>query len=180
MRSDSKVIETDSQRKREDMVLTKEDIIRILEDKNIEYEIAEHKPVYTIEEMLECNLPHPEQIAKNLFIRDDKKRNYYLITCLEDKKINLKEFRKEQGTRPLTFASEDDLMARMGLTRGAVTPFGILANEEKDVIVFMDKDYENKLMGIHPCDNTATVYVNACDMVSLIKEHGNELHFVKL
>lgn len=180
MRSDSKVIEADSQRKREDMVLTKENIIRILEDKNIEYEIAEHKPVYTIDEMLECNLPHPEQIAKNLFIRDDKKRNYYLITCLEDKKINLKEFRKEQGTRPLTFASEDDLMARMGLTRGAVTPFGILANEEKDVIVFMDKDYENKLMGIHPCDNSATIYVNACDMVSLIKEHGNELHFVKL
>lgn len=162
------------------MVLTKEDIIKILEDNKIKYEMVEHKAVYTIDEMLECDLPHPEQIAKNLFIRDDKKRKYYLITCLEDKKINLKEFRKAQDTRPLTFASEEDLMAKMGLIRGAVTPFGILANEEKDVIVYMDKDYENKLMGIHPCDNTATVYVNSRDVVKLIRKHGNELHFVKL
>ncbi len=162
------------------MVLTKEDIVKLLEEKKISYEIVEHQAVYTIDEMLDCELPHPEQIAKNLFIRDDKKRKYYLITCLEDKKVNLKEFRKEHDTRPLTFASEDDLMAKMGLIRGAVTPFGILANEEKDVVVYFDKDYENKIMGIHPCDNTATVFVNCRDVAKLIKAHGNELHFVKL
>ena len=162
------------------MVLTIEDIVKLLEEKKISYEIVEHQAVYTIDEMLDCELPHPEQIAKNLFIRDDKKRKYYLITCLEDKKVNLKEFRKEHDTRPLTFASEDDLMAKMGLIRGAVTPFGILANEEKDVVVYFDKDYENKIMGIHPCDNTATVFVNCRDVAKLIKAHGNELHFVKL
>ena len=98
------------------MTLTKEDIVKLLDDNKIKYEIVEHKPVYTIDE-----------IAKNLFVRDDKKRKYYLITCLEDKKVNLKEFRKAQDTRPLTFASEEDLMDKMGLIRGAVTPFGILA-----------------------------------------------------
>ena len=71
-------------------------------------------------------------------------------------------------------------MAKMVLTRGAVTPFGILNNEKKDVAVFIDKDYENKLMGIHPCDNTATVYVSCRDVAKLIKDHGNELHFVKM
>lgn len=162
------------------MVLTKEDIIKILEERKIEYEMVEHQAVYTIDEMLDCEIPHPDQIAKNLFIRDDKKRKYYLITCLEDKKINLKEFRNEHGTRPLTFASEDDLMAKMGLIRGAVTPFGILANEEKDIIVYLDKDYENKIMGIHPCDNTATVFVKTRDVVKLLKEHGNEIHFIKM
>ena len=44
------------------MALTKEDIVKILDDSKIKYEIVEHKPVYTIDEMLECNLPHPEQI----------------------------------------------------------------------------------------------------------------------
>ena len=94
--------------------------------------------------------------------------------------MNLKEFRKEHDTRPLTFASEEDLMDKMGLIRGAVTPLGILANDEKDVVVYIDKDFENKLMGIHPCDNTATVYINTRDVVKLIKKHGNELHFVKM
>lgn len=162
------------------MALTKEEVIRLLDDKKIKYEICEHKAVYTIDEMLECGLPHPEQIAKNLFVRDDKKRKYYLITCLEDKKINLKEFRKEFDTRPLTFASEDDLMNKMGLIRGAVTPLGILNNDDRDVVVYIDKDFEHKLMGIHPCDNTATVYLNCRDVAKLIRDHGNELHFVKL
>lgn len=162
------------------MALTKQEVIDLLDSKKIKYEIVEHPAVFTIDEMLECNLPHPEQIAKNLFVRDDKKQKYYLITCLEDKKINLKDFRNEHGTRPLSFASEDDLMAKMGVIRGAVTPLAILNNEDKDVIVFMDKDYEHKVMGIHPCDNTATVYINARDVSKLIKDHGNELHFIKL
>ena len=162
------------------MALTKQDIIELLDSNKIKYEIVEHKAVFTIDEMLECGLPHPEQIAKNLFVRDDKKQKYYLITCLEDKKMNLKDFRNQQGTRPLSFASEDDLMDKLGLYRGAVTPFGLLNNEPHDVIFFLDKDFENKTMGIHPCDNTATVYVSCRDVVKLVKKHGNEVHFVKL
>ena len=162
------------------MALTKQDIIELLDSKKISYEIVEHPAVYTIDEMLECNLPHPEQIAKNLFVRDDKKQKYYLITCLEDKKINLKEFRNEHETRPLSFASETDLDAKLGLYPGAVTPLGVLNNDDKSVIVYIDKDFEHKIMGIHPCDNTATVYVNCRDVVKLIKDHGNELHFTKL
>ena len=162
------------------MALTKQDVIELLDSKKISYEIVEHPAVYTIDEMLECNLPHPEQIAKNLFVRDDKKQKYYLITCLEDKKINLKEFRNEHETRPLSFASESDLDAKLGLYPGAVTPLGVLNNDDKSVIVYIDKDFEHKIMGIHPCDNTATVYVNCRDVVKLIKDHGNELHFTKL
>ena len=78
--------------------MTRQELIELLDSKGISYEITEHKPVFTIEEMLECNLPYPEIIAKNLFIRDDKKRNYYLITVQEERKINLKEFQEQFGT----------------------------------------------------------------------------------
>ena len=61
------------------MPLIKEDITALLDSKKIKYEIVEHKPVFTIDEMLECDMPYPDLIAKNLFIRDDKKRKYYLI-----------------------------------------------------------------------------------------------------
>ena len=46
------------------MPLTKKDITDLLDSKKIEYEIVEHQPVYTIDEMLECGLPHPEQIPE--------------------------------------------------------------------------------------------------------------------
>lgn len=162
------------------MPLTKDDIIRLLDSRNISYELAEHRPVFTIEEMLECDLPHPELIAKNLFVRDDKKQHYYLITCLEDKRINLKEFRRKHGTRPLSFASEEDLMKKLGLYRGAVTPLGILNNEEKDVTVFIDRELADSMMGIHPCTNTATLYIRTEDAVKLIRENGNEIYLTDM
>ena len=158
----------------------KQDIYDLLNEKGIWYEVTEHPAVFNMEELEAIELPYPDADAKNLFIRDDKRRNYYLITVKGDQRADLKQFRKRFETRPLSFVQPDELMSILGLIPGAVTPFGILNNEEKDVVVFIDKDYENKLMGIHPCDNTATVYVNCRDVAKLIKEHGNELHFVKM
>ena len=109
------------------------DLLSYLDEKGIKYEITEHMPVFTIEEMLEAKLPYPETIAKNLFVRDDKKRNYYLITVQEKRKINLRDFQEQFQTRKLSFASENDLMAFMGLTKGSVTPFGLLNDEERKV-----------------------------------------------
>ena len=63
-----------------------------------------------MEELKEIDIPYPEYDAKNLFVRDDKKRNYYLITVKGNKRIDLKEFRKKNETRPLSFASENDLL----------------------------------------------------------------------
>ena len=52
-----------------------------------------------MEEVSQIDIPYPEAEAKKSFVRDDKKRNYYLITVKADKKVNLKKFRKENNTR---------------------------------------------------------------------------------
>ena len=155
--------------------MTKQELIELLDGKGVQYEITEHVPVFTIEEMLDCNLPYPEIIAKNLFVRDDKKRNYYLISVQEERKINLKEFQEQFGTRKLSFASENDLMAIMGLIKGSVTPFGLFNDEERKVQFFIGKEFLDGKMGIHPLENTATVWIGADDLVNLIEEHGNTI-----
>ena len=155
--------------------MTKNELYQFLDAKGIPYKVTEHVPVYTIEEMLEANLPHPEIIAKNLFVRDDKKRNYYLITVKEDRLVNLKEFQEQFGTRRLSFASENDLMDILGLIKGSVTPFGLLNDTEHKVHFFIDKEFENGEMGIHPMENNATVWINGADLLSVIKEHGNSV-----
>lgn len=158
----------------------KQKVLELLDAEGISYEITEHQAVYTIEEMLEADLPHPESIAKNLFVRDDKKKNYYLIVVREEKRVELKAFRKRMGLRPLTFASEEDLDRILKLTRGAVTPFGILNDEERAVKVFIDADFRDSLMGVHPNTNTATVWISASDLTDLLKRHGNEVEFVEI
>lgn len=62
----------------------------------IEYEISEHTALYNMAELAEIDIPYPEANAKNLFVRDDKKQNYYLITVKGDKRVELKDFSKNR------------------------------------------------------------------------------------
>lgn len=161
--------------------MNKQEIYDFLNEKGIWHEITEHKAVYNMAEVSDIVLPYPQADAKNLFVRDDKKRNYYLITVKGDKRVDLKEFRKNNSTRPLSFASESDLMKIMKLIPGAVTPLGILNDDEHKVQFFIDKSFfDEGLIGVHPNDNTATVWLKTEDLISIIKEHGNSVTLVEI
>ena len=161
--------------------MDKRETYEYLKDHDIEFEITEHEAVYNMEELDAVDLPYPGDDAKNLFVRDDKKRNYYLITVKGDKRINLKDFRKTFETRPLRFASEDDLMNIIGLIAGAVTPLGLLNDEERKVQLYIDEDFlgDAGRIGVHPNDNTATVWLQASDLIDLVRDHGNEVTVFK-
>lgn len=157
--------------------MNKQETYDFLTQSGVKFEITEHQAVYNMAELAQIDNPHPECDAKNLFVRDDKRRQYYLITVKGDKRVDLKAFRKAQGTRPLTFASESELMDIMRLIPGAVTPLGLLNDSELRVIFYLDKDFfkESFLIGVHPNDNTATVWLNVNDLADIIKKHGNEV-----
>ena len=161
--------------------MNKEEIYRFLEDQQIPFERMEHIAVFNMAEMREVQLPHPEAEAKNLFVRDDKKRNYYLITVRGDKRVDLKEFQSANGTRRLSFASDEDLMMILELIPGAVTPLGLLNDAERKVHFYLDEAFydEPKLIGLHPNDNTATVWLETDDLIRIIREHGNPVTVVR-
>ena len=56
--------------------MNKEEVYAYLDSKGIKYEVTEHKAVFNMDEIESVQLPYPSQDAKNLFVRDDKKRNY--------------------------------------------------------------------------------------------------------
>ena len=162
--------------------MNKQEIYDYIKSKNIWYEITEHKAVFDMDELSEIEIPYPEYDAKNLFVRDDKKRNYYLISAKGDKRVDLKEFRNKYQTRPLSFASENDLMNIMNLIPGSVTPMGLLNDKDLKVTFYLDKDFMNdeQIIGIHPNDNTATLWLKVNDLIDIIKEHGNEVDIVEI
>jgi len=162
--------------------MNKQEIYDLLIQKNIPHEITEHEAVYNMEEVAMIELPHPEAEAKNLFIRDDKKQNFYLITVKGDKRVDLKQFRKDHSTRALHFVSAELLMDILGLIPGAVTPMGLLNDSECKVHWFLDKAFldEPGLIGVHPNDNSATVWLKTEDLADLIKEHGNEMDWIEV
>jgi len=156
----------------------KQNIIDLLLNLQINYEIVEHPAIYTIEEMLKLKLLNSDSIAKNLFLRDDKKQQYFLLTLKEEKRVNLKSLRKQLNSRPLTFASERDLASLMSLTKGAVTPFGLLNDQDNKIIFLLDQEFRNSTIGVHPNDNTATVWLLTKDLIKIIKEHGNTIKLI--
>ena len=135
----------------------KEEVKVFLKEKRIPFRWVEHKAVYTIEEMEELGLEKMEETAKNLFLRDQKGKNHFLVVRL-------------------SFASEERLEKYLGLKKGAVTPLGILNDTACAVKVFLDRDFlEKEEIGVHPNDNTASVYLKTADLMQIIKEHGNSL-----
>ena len=162
-------------RERRDGPVNKQEIYDYLDSRGIAYEVTEHAAVYNMAQLDQVALPYPEDDAKNLFVRDDKKRSYYLLTVRGDKRVDLKEFRRQHQTRPLTFASAEDLAALLGLTPGSVTPLGLLNDESRQVEWFLDRDFTGRI-GVHPNDNTATVWLRAADLAALVRDHGNPVH----
>lgn len=132
---------------------------------SIKYEVVEHEPVYTMEDMDRLGLAQKGTLCKNLFLRDSKGKRHFLVTCPEEKKVDLKSLGKSLGAGNLSFASEDRLEKYLGLKQGSVTPFGLMNDTEHAVEFFIDKDLSRcKSMGIHPLENTATVFLSLKDL----------------
>lgn len=160
--------------------MKKEETYQYLADHQVEFEITEHGAVFNMADLEAVKLPYPDADAKNLFVRDDKRRNYYLITVKGDKRVDLKDFRRKHELRPLTFCSAEELMDIMKLYPGAVTPLGLLNDEERKVKFYLDEAFSTGLIGIHPNDNTATIWMQTADLVRIISEHGNNVEIVNL
>ena len=157
--------------------MDQQQVYAYLEERRIPYEVTEHEAVYNMAEASAVCLPYPEAEAKNLFVRDDKKRNYYLITVKGDKRVDLKAFRRKHQTRGLSFASAEELQAILGLIPGAVTPLGLLNDEEGNVELFMDQEFLEPpaLIGVHPNDNRATVWLGTEDLLRILREQGTNV-----
>ena len=106
------------------MPLTKEEVRAKLTEMGIKFEVMEHGPVYTIDEMKLIEGMKIEDVCKNLFLRDDRGKRHFLVVLDEAKSADLKAIRAQIGSSRLSFASEDRLMAHLGLIKG--TPFTVV------------------------------------------------------
>ena len=155
-------------------------VLRTLTERNIPYQLWEHPAVYTIEEMDALDLPAPEAVVKNLFLRDAKGRRYFLVVLSKEKQADLRALGERLGVK-LSFASSERLAACMGLEKGSVTPFGVLNDQERKVEVLLDQDLRTRpLVAVHPNENTATVALAPEDLLQVLEDHGNSVTWLEL
>ena len=160
--------------------MNKQEIVNLLKEREIPFEIYEHEPIVSVEESKQLGLPHEGAGTKNFFLRDKKKKNYFIITTNEDKPVELRAIREILGTTALSFASEDDLDRMLGVVSGAVSPFGVLNDEEHKVKVYIDSYCREGLMDAHPNDNAATMFLKADDIIALLRDFGYTAEYIDL
>ena len=61
-------------------------VLRLLEENKIDHTLAEHPAVFNMEELYAQGLEHCDAIAKNLLVRDQKKRFYWLLVLYGEKR----------------------------------------------------------------------------------------------
>ena len=63
----------------------------------------------------------------------------------------------------------------------AVSPLGVINDTENSVKVLFDVDImEQKRIGVHPNENTSTVFIDPKELFDFIKAQGNEISLIEV
>ena len=162
------------------MEYTKKELLKYLEKYKIEFYEYNHEPLFTVKESVQLRGKIQGTHTKNLFLKD-KKKKFYLLSCIEDKKIDLKKLRTAFQTNNLSFASDLNLKEILGLTPGSVSPFGLINDTKKITNFYLDKDIlDAKTVNFHPLINNSTINLNVDSFINFIKKINVELQIMDL
>lgn len=157
------------------------DVYEVLDGLNIEYIKREHPAVFTCEEADEFYKDLDGGHSKNLFLRNRKGDKHYLVVIESSKTVDLKALERSLEESKLSFASEERLMKYLGLSKGSVSPFGLINDLENEVEVLIDEDLlKYDKLHYHPNVNTATLEINRDDFKRFLDNCGNFVRFLQI
>ena len=159
----------------------REKIISRLDELNINYELVEHKAVFTMDEYNALGINDNDEICKNLFLRDYKGNRHMLVVLKGSKNADLVLIRNEINSSRLSFASDERMKKHLNVTTGSVSPLGIINDVNDAVEVYFDRDLKGAdRLGFHPNDNTATVFMSFEDVSRYVESTGHRISFINV
>ena len=161
-------------------MLTKTDLFELLGEKNKDFQIHEHDPLFTVEDSEKLRGKISGVHTKNLFLKN-KKNNFFLFSCNENAKINLKLFSKSIDAKNLSFANEEYLKKYLGIKPGSVSPFALLNDIKNIVRFYLDEElYKSELINFHPLINTTTISIKTSLFIDFLLENNKKIHIFSL
>ena len=156
------------------MRLSPDDLFARLDALGISTHTVRHPPLFTVEESRALRGELPGGHAKNLFLKDKKDR-MWLVTAEEDRPIDLKALGITLGAHGrVSFGSPERLLRHLGVTPGAVTPFG-LANDTPPQVSFVFDEglMRHETLNFHPLVNSATTAIARGDFFRFLEATGH-------
>lgn len=157
------------------MPATPEDLFAFLDDLGIETTTVTHPPLHTVEESKALRGDLSGAHIKNLFLKD-KKGKLFLLTCLENRTVNMKTLDKMIGSARLSFGKPELLWETLGVRPGAVTPFTLINDraDDKKITFAMDAALaQAEVIHAHPLHNEATTAISSDGLQKFIAACGH-------
>lgn len=156
-------------------------VYQVLNGLGIPYTRHEHPPVFTVEQAKQHWTDLSGAHCKNLFLRNKKGNRHYLVILLTSKQADLRLLNAKLNEDRLSFGSAERLEKYLGLTPGSVSPFGLINDRRKEVIVIVDRDLkQTDQVNFHPNINTVTLGIKTADFERFLASTGNEVRFFDL
>jgi Ala-tRNA(Pro) deacylase len=142
---------------------TREDLFARFEELGIAHRTLEHAAVFRVGEGEEIKAALPGGHTKNLFLKDAKGQ-LWLVSALQDTKIDLKALPRAIGSAKLSFGSAELMAETLGVTAGSVTAFGLINDAHHRVRFVLDAGLgASDPVNFHPLTNTETTSISQAD-----------------
>jgi len=152
---------------------TSEQLFQVLNNLEIDYILHKHRPVYTVAEGHDVWKGIPGLHCRNLFLRDHKKK-MFLIVAANETKIDLKDLKKQLNSGRLSFGSAERLWEFLGIQPGAVSPFCLINDKDRQVTLVLDpKMMDAERVNYHPLDNAMTIGIHPNDLLKFADYTGH-------
>lgn len=135
-------------------------IINFLEKHNVNYEILEHKTVYTAFDMAQTLGKKLSEITKTLAIKADKK--YFLLVIPADRKVNFEKLEKLLKVKKAKIVKEIDIKKIFKVKPGTLIPFVAFHK----IPVYLDKTLlKNKIIIVSGGSYTESLKLKVNDLL---------------
>ena len=168
-----------------------EKVLKYLTENHIPHTCYNHPEGKTIEEAKRWWKDDGSVHCKNIFMRNHKGNQQYLICfhCDHDLAIHDLEQRLKatllaagkNSPGKLSFASAERMLKYLGLEPGSVSPFGLINDEYHHVILFLDSNLKNaNSLSFHPNDCRGTVVIEQAAFERYLQLVGNQYEYLEL
>ncbi|MDR1619094.1 MAG: prolyl-tRNA synthetase associated domain-containing protein [Clostridiales bacterium] len=144
-------------------------VFDVLTAMGISFERFEHDAAMTMDD---CDLFDQNKAAahcKNLFLANRQGTRFYLLLVNGEKRFHTKDVSRQLGISRLSFGTDEQLQAVLGLKPGAVSPMGLINDHEHRVHVLLDKDVANwDRLIVHSNVNTASIIISVIDLLRFL------------
>ncbi len=151
-------------------------LIDLLKNRKYNIEIHEHEALFSVQDSRELRGKIRGAHSKNLFLKN-KKNKFFLLSCDEEEKIDLKKISKSLNLGNISFAKEEYLDQYLKIKPGSVSPFALLNNKNGQVSFYLEKTlYESKHINFHPLINTLTITIETNKFIEFMIEYNKKVH----